>query len=335
MPASPPASRLFRRYLLLALAEAMILLLLPPLLLCLRGLSRLEPMPYAALEDFAYDPRLPAADVVILGDSSALFGLDPRRLARQLGVSVLNLPNTGPTLAVTGTLALDRYLERHPAPQVLVVYVTAWNLDFLHAPPRPEGLTGNEKPHLFEGIEPLLRHGTPAEILSFIRLHPAAALAFPFKFDQTLLEMLPLRLAGRRGLRHELERSAGHLDADMGLESLSATCTLPQQLLAPAATRTVAELAHRYQTAQTQLLIYIAPLPGCGNAGVIAGRAYGSYSTAPPQILPPEWFSADPSYAHLKPAHVADATDALSDRLKPLLKTQSLSLLKTRQSGLQ
>jgi len=61
-----------------------------------------------------------AADVVIIGDSSAAFGVNTTVLGAELGASALNLATFGRFELAGSAWTLDEYLARHPAPKVVV-----------------------------------------------------------------------------------------------------------------------------------------------------------------------------------------------------------------------
>lgn len=61
-----------------------------------------------------------AADVVIVGDSSAAFGVNATVLGAELGASALNLATFGRFELAGSAWTLDEYLARHPAPKLVV-----------------------------------------------------------------------------------------------------------------------------------------------------------------------------------------------------------------------
>lgn len=61
-----------------------------------------------------------AADVVVLGDSSAAFGVNATVLGTQLGLSAVNLATFGRFELAGSAWTLDEYLAHHPAPKLVV-----------------------------------------------------------------------------------------------------------------------------------------------------------------------------------------------------------------------
>lgn len=64
--------------------------------------------------------RARAADLVIVGDSSAAFGVNARVLGEALGRSAVNLATFGRFEVAGSAWTLDEYLAHHPAPAVVV-----------------------------------------------------------------------------------------------------------------------------------------------------------------------------------------------------------------------
>lgn len=61
-----------------------------------------------------------AADIVVLGDSSAAFGVNAAVLGAELGASASNLATFGRFELAGSAWTLDEYLARHPAPKLVV-----------------------------------------------------------------------------------------------------------------------------------------------------------------------------------------------------------------------
>src|SRR5271168_5144205 len=160
------------RYLLVFFAVPLTLYLLPLIALRIPGFERWGGSTYGPALDFGFRSPGQDADVVIFGDSSALYGIDPVQMSAALGVKVINLPNTAGSLPVTGDLALRRYLSTNKKPQLLVFYFAPWGLNYTH----------EESSAIFEGEEMLIRNGTWSEIFAFAKNHRTQSLVFPFQF---------------------------------------------------------------------------------------------------------------------------------------------------------
>ena len=248
--------------------------------------ERWGPTKWGPVLQFAFDAR-EDAEVLVFGDSSAFLGIDPRAVNTALHVRAVVLPNTVGSLPITGQIALDRYLSQNKAPRLLVLYFTAWDLNY--------GTTASSRV-FFEGEEMLLHNGTRAEILAFARQHPLEFLAFPFRFNSTL----GLHLV-RTVLRHEdRERQTadalGHVTYTEPYPPLQTSCVLPQAIVHEHAEDSVQVLLRRYTTAETKVVVYLAPMPDCRGAETV--RRDAGLRHAAPAVLPAEMFASDGLFAH-------------------------------------
>jgi hypothetical protein len=266
---------------------------------------------YGPALDYGFSVRHADADVVVFGDSSALFGFSPAEVAQALGVSVINLPNTYGSLPVTHDDALESYLHNNKPPRLIVFYLTAWELDFLHAAPNP---------HLFEGEDMLLRHGSMAEIGSYLAAHPESLLKFPFRFYLTVPKSSLSSKLRHRDFGAVAAATHGHLDyerRDAGL--LGPACKIPGDFMSATRTASIEEMLRKYSGASTRTMVYLAPMPACGNSSALSQRSYLGGAVAPPKIMPAGYFGDDGSYAHLQPEAVHQTTQFLIDALRPVL----------------
>ena len=259
--------------------------------------------------DFAFETGPQNADVLIFGDSSAFIGVDPHLVNTQLGLKSLVLPNTIGSLPVTGDLALQRYLAANTPPRLLVLYFSPWNLDYLHA----------RNVHLFEGEEMLFRHGSRAEIFDFARQHPVEILAFPLRLYSTFGPRMILAAMSHQDRERITAEGLGHVSGPDLVPPLPDSCVLPPKIAAPGSTASIAELARKYTTPQTEVWVYLAPIPGCHNAGRLLRRSFAALDASVPASLPASDFASDGKFAHVRAAFVPDSSrlfaNALAKRL--------------------
>lgn len=259
--------------------------------------------------EFTFAPGPRSADVVIFGDSSAFIGIDPRLIQKELPVSALLLPNTIGSLPITRDIPLQRYLKTHRRPRLVVFYFSPWNLDYNHA----------SKVQLFEGEEMMFRHGTAGEIASFIVHYPAQFLFFPFRFYNTYGEgILKSLIPHHRKPALSVDAALGHLDDHDPFPQLAPACQIPSKLMNSKSMDSVAELAHHYSN-ELQMMVYMAPIPGCSNAASALQRPFSALDAAPPAVLPATDFVGDPYYAHIEPAEVPTATHLLTEAIRARL----------------
>ena len=307
---APTRSRYLRFFFWLLLIPAVLYLTAIPLVRT-AGYYRWAPSHYGPILDFAFNTQHQNADVVLFGDSSAFLGIDPRLVNRELNLKTLVLPNTVGSLPVLGATALDFYLAHNPRPRLIVLYFTAWDLDYAHS---------SEK-HLYEGEELLLRHGTPAQIAAFTRQHPLEIAAFPWESYSSLGPGVLKSLLHGVNREQQAAQALGHADDTEDYPPLAPDCTIPASDVAQQRTDTARALAAKYTSQGYTVAIYLAPIPACTNAPAFAGRTYNGLALAPPAILPAPDFLADGLYAHMEPASVPAASHLFAATLKSAMHT--------------
>ena len=308
-PHAPP-SRFYRYFAWLFVIPVVLYLAAIPLVR-LPSYERWGPSHYGPALDFAWHTQGQNADVVIFGDSAAFLGIDPRLIDRQLGIKSVVLPNTVGSLPVLGDTALRFYLDHNAKPRLIVLYFTAWDLDYEH----------DANTHLFEGEEMLLRHASLSGLFAFARAHPLELAAFPLRsYSSFGPQVLKSLLKGvDRGA--ETAEARGHVDDTEPWEPLSASCLIPSSDLEFRRTASVRELADKYRARGFQVAVYLAPLPACRNAEALKNETGGGLAREPAALLPPEDFKADGLYAHIEPAAVPTASKLFAYAIAAQLST--------------
>jgi hypothetical protein len=302
-----------RRYLCWFAGTGAVYFLLPLVLLRLPSFERWGGTIYGPAMDFGYRTAGMNADVVLFGDSAVLYGVNPSLISRQLGLKVVNLPSTAGSLHVTDDLVLQRYLQNNRPPRLIVFYFPPWELDY-HAEPSQA---------LFEGEEMLLRHGTLRQIAAFTRKEPSI-LQFPLQFYVNSPKVALMAALRHQDRTTSIETTMGHMDTQVSRTHLTRPCMIPQRFVDPSGIASVEELAARYRSPARRILIFLAPIPACGNASELIGRTYDRVPAAPPREMSPELYLADPYYIHLDPSAVPAASKALAEAIRDDLASDSL-----------
>ncbi len=319
--ATSPRRRYLRYFLAFSIMPVLVWLSAFPLV-CAKNYEQWSESQWGPMLEYPYLTSTPNADVVIFGDSSAFLGIDPRLVNAQLGIKSLVLPSTVGSLPVMGDSPLRFYLAHHQQPKLIVLYFGAWNLDFAHL------TTGR----VFEGEEMMMRHGTWGEILHYELRHPLEFLEFPLRVYSSFGQKMVTAILLHRSRAKDTFAALGHAPYTELFGSLTNTCRFPQDFLDRTGQQTVADLKQRFQTPTTQVMVYLAPIPNCTNSADIRNRNVSSLGAAPPALLPPTDFAADPYYAHISPPFVPDATQAFTDALRQKLQTVAPELLHSNDS---
>jgi hypothetical protein len=309
-------------YLTVVCGLTLVLWLLPIGLLRMPAWERWDQTYFGPLLDSPFTASGIDADIVVFGDSSAIYGFDPHAVATALGLRVLNLPSSVANLQINGDRGLQSYLHRNKPPRLIVFYLTPWDLDYEHIPPNPGR---------YEAEEILLRHGSAVQILRFAATHRRDALWFPIRFYHVHHPSAVLH-----GVLHPNRQS---LAATMGHESLleagmPAACTLPVEFLDDArSTTSASRLLARYKTANTRTIVYVAPVPACDNAAPLH-HPYPELAAAAPLLLPPPSFVDGGHDSHIQAAALPVTTRAFIDAIPPVLNAHALSTLSTTEQSI-
>ncbi len=271
--------------------------------------ERWGPTKWGPILQFAFDTR-DDADVLVYGDSSAFLGMDPRVVNAALHVRSVVLPNTVGSLPITGQMSLRRYLTQNRPPRLLVLYFTAWDLNY-ETPASTRGF--------FEGEEMLLRNGSAAQIGDFARHHPLEFLAFPIRMNSMLGAHLVETVLRGEDRERQTAEALGHVDYTEPYPPLTAPCTLPEADVREHAEDAVQADVRRYTTAQTKVVIYLAPMPDCKGAETIRREAGARHMA--PAVLPAEMFASDGLFAHPEPRAVPEVSALFIDFLRRQMNT--------------
>jgi len=283
-----------------------VLYLAPLVLLRMPGFQSWNMSQQSVDQDYVFTTPHIDADIVLIGESSAEFGVDPRQISAALGLRTVNLANNLQSLPVIGRLELDRYLSQNKRPRLLVFYLTAWDLDFLQSQlPR------------YEGEEMFLRYGSAWDILGYTRQHSAEMLNFPLQFYAYNTPFDPNRRRWPAATNKAIIQQLGH--AALGPEKLplSPNCAFSDRILSQSsATGSIERLLREYRGSADKVILYVAPIPLCTGYKALLNAPYRRLDATPPKILPANDFSDDSYFAHPIPSAVPTITKVLIEALR-------------------
>ena len=302
----------FRKYLAWLAGMLLIVYLAGFTLVRIPSYERWGGSSFGPILDYAFQTAGQNADILVFGDSSAIFALDPIQMSTELGLKVVNLPNTIGGLPVTGDMALRRYLATNRPPRMILFYFCSWDLDYAKA----------KGTRLFEGEEMLVRHGSWGQILAFAVHHPREVFYFPFRVYSELGPGTLIHLLHTSSNAPEVAAYRGHVPNLLPGGPLPTDCTIPEKDIQERGTAAVRNLMVRYTSSQTKTMLYLAPVPGCQNVSKLLRSITGNLGMGAPTAFPPEDFTADGYYAHLKPSAVAQATQLTTGAVRAHLEGQ-------------
>jgi hypothetical protein len=303
---SPASARPYVRFFFWLFLIPAILYLSAIPLVRMKSYERWGPSHWGPVLDFAWNTQGINADMVIFGDSSAFLGVDPRLVDQQLHIKTVVLPNTVGSLPVTGDQALAYYLAHNSRPRLIVLYFTAWDLNY--------GATTDTR--LFEGEEMLLRHDTPGQIAHFAIKHPLELPAFPLRNYSSVGPSILTKFLHGDNREAETAAALGHVDDQENYPPVNPDCQLPARFLREDKDNSVRALAQRYRAEGFNVVVYLAPMPDCSNAARFAQQTYGGLAVAPPATLPTTFFKQDGFYAHIIPEFVPAASRLFANTIQ-------------------
>jgi hypothetical protein len=303
---SSRAEHTARRYIGLFLLICGLIYILPFFAERLPALQRYSGSSWGLLLDHSYNLAGTDADIVIFGDSSALYGIDTPRLSATLGVKAINLPQSIGSIVVNGDIPLRRYLAQNKPPQLIVFYFSPWDLDF----------DAVNDPKVYEGTEQLLRHGTMPEILHMLRTNPRNLITFPLMFYRAGSSIT--QLWATAGQKIVPPRSGFEPYPETPYGPLPDNCVLSPSVLTQSSDQSLQRLLSNYHNTSAKTLPVLSPIPQCKAADRIAARFGPSLA-----IMPAKAFADDKYFAHILSTQTDASTDRLAAILRPYLETRS------------
>ena len=299
----------FGRFLLVLLPLTVCFYLLPFALVRQTRFDRWLFSPLQRSEDYSFHARGVDADVVIVGESSALYGVDPHSINARLGVKTINLVNNVSTFPVAADLELQRYFRDNRRPRLLIVYADPWNTDFDKLP----------YANFYDGIVVLSRYGGRGRLMAFARAHTQAFLLFPFQFYSANDPLSMWKKSRGSDATSAILLAGGHTIYQTR-RLVEPGCRLPPVFNAHGLhPRSVAALMDQFRGSADQVIYYASPVPACSNIAEKTAIPYGEVGAKPPAVMPAQAFEDDSAFAHLDDAWVPQSTDLLIDTIRPIL----------------
>jgi hypothetical protein len=261
---------------------------------------------WSRILDTSYRTRGVDADVVVFGDSSALYDIDILRLSSELHLKVINLPSTLGTLPVMKDEPLREYLKANRPPRLIVYYFAPWGLDAANHPNQ----------FMFDGEELMLRNEGFKRLISFGVKNPAELGLYPFRFYASRSDVVDNLL----GIGEQKPKPVmGHVDF-AGKKFLTADCAMPDKLLRERDFAFTRDLVEKTPTGSGEM-VFLAPVPQCSRAAELASLEYPALGAEPPALLNPTGFADDQLYVHAAPIMTALCTDRLAEAIRRKLVT--------------
>jgi hypothetical protein len=246
-------SRTFARS---AAVYSAILILLPALFLfssipIVRSASfpKIAADPFLLFPDYAFSLVHQDCEILIVGDSTAVTGLDPTVVQAATGLKTCNIAQSQSVLELMGTAALDDYLRKNRPPKFLIFQLA------------PETFAHARKDFFWpEGLTVLLRRNLGPTAFLLLATHPKQAYGFA-------IWAIKAKLAS---LHHvpDFHTTEVLFQQHRGLLVLpkppEAACS-QNWPLHPPNLGWISSLRERYSSPSTQVIVNVSAVPSCAN----------------------------------------------------------------------
>jgi hypothetical protein len=283
------SSSKYGRYLIIQLVIIFLLMALPFALLKSQSYRRHVYYLWHPLVDEKLSARQMNADVVFVGDSSLLMGLQPEVIKAQTGLSSYNLGVPGEAFCMAGEVLLNTYLANNRTPKALVLYLSPQT--------NCSGLATGEHAGAYDNIITLALSHETARLATLLFEHPSYIPAFAMNsWELALTNFDP---SGRRysATVASLRAGDGYLANPVNVP-LSGCANSDSGI--PLDVKFLHQFERDYSAFGGRLAIYLSPVPDCD----VRYRRYRQEAAGVADNIlerfPHELFSGDA--VHLAPA---------------------------------
>jgi hypothetical protein len=261
---------------------------------------------YDTLVDERFGLRDNADDILVFGDSSALRGVIPATMERELsGLTVRNLSLYGFSGYESYSLLLEQYLAANRPPAAIILHINASNPYW------------NATSFGYERSVTVLRYGSGSEMVRFFWRHPAG---IHYLFRHFLTAIRP-GTRYHRDLAATLARNKGYDEAPAPPLSEGCSIDTHRDLRAMGYLQQLQRQSAAYGI---PMVIYVAPVPQCEAAYDDIVASYRGVADNRAERLPNRYFV---DYTHM----TRDGAEAHSAELGRFMK-DFLSRQPTRAS---
>jgi hypothetical protein len=268
--------------------------------------------------DYPFLRSAPEAELVIYGDSTCAFGVDPNIVKNLTQLSSVNICESAPILTATGWLPLESYLRSHKRPKYLLLAVS------------PRNVPPNDGGEEFGATYLTFHYGAWPSIYHMTTRKPQAPLMFASEFANRSIFQPNLTAQNYQWALKRLQQDRGRIRMEnpSPLQSCSGSAPAPDRARAVAYLNSFSEdYAHRgYTTA-----VFFTPLPNCDPQSKKYQEVLEGLGLNEPEFLSKENFVADKQASHPMPNIVPLVSSRLAEVLKTLAQERSQSQLAAKR----
>jgi len=258
------------------------------------------------------------ADILLVGDSSLVFGIRPDVIERETGLSAYNLGLPAGAVLFYPRMLLDHYLALNGKPRLIVLCASPWTYV------RKQ----NDLPHLWaDALRFTLRHGSLEQIVELVSRDPRWLIQFPaLVMQQEEWRHVDLSLKTWRQMNEEIDAGRGWLAYRNLSQYGRPVPTLPDdpELSAkPVGTPDQAMIERFRRTYERQgirVAFYVSSIPISDPSYPQVIRAYSGLADNHPRTLPDRFFVDDGWRIHLVAAGTQPASLQMSRFIERFLR---------------
>jgi hypothetical protein len=278
------------RYLIIHAAIIVILVALPFALLQSRSYRRHVYYLWHPLVDEKLNTRQTNADIVFVGDSSLLMGLQPKVIKEWTGFSSYNLGVPGEAFCMSGEILLNVYLAHNRPPKALVLYLSPQTHCSALA-------TGGDHPGAYDNIITLALSHETGRLAALLLEHPSYVPAFALNSWELVLTNFDLSGKRYSATVAALRSGDGYLPNPVDAPLTGCSKSDPG---IPVDIKFVHQFEHDYADYAGRLAIYLSPVPDCDPSYSRYKQEAAGVADNTLERLPHELFSGDA--VHLAPS---------------------------------
>jgi len=252
---------------------------------------------YFKISGYFWDPvvaqrfslRQKKADLLFVGESSLVHGVQPIEVERVSGLSGLNLGIPVDALVLVPFMAIDRYLAHNAPPRMIVLNITPWSAAY-----NPGTLNCDLTFPWYSSAVMVLRYGTYKEAIDFFSSCPNRLFHLPLVIAKQM-RSFDFRGGGYTRTTKILDDEDGYYPFDRNNPQIMKETRCEPYSVSPGFVAFVRELKRRYETNETRVIFYLNPTPALCSLDALQ-RAFAGLSDNIPYALDNNYFI---NYLHL------------------------------------
>ena len=250
------------------------------------------------------------AEILLVGDSSLLYGINPKIVTRLTNRSIYNYGVVGPVFSFDPSAVIDHYMNTNQRPRAIIAYVSPWDVVEPHR---------IRDPVWFPIGLAAMQHPNVIPLQSVVRARPSSVVEFP----QILATSISLAPGSSAATRAQMDNDFGFSDFAGQLPPKDVRLTKCDRSTGEArppdlgpSRATFDRLRARYAARGIAFYVYVAPFARCGAAVAALSHAYSGIAENEPTAMDDSLFANEKENGgnvHVNQAGVGAASGLLAN----------------------